>query len=297
MFFLYYTGFKQHIDAVVDTPFLPHTFLAAAHLSLFTPLHYWFLPLIFDEERPLSWFDLHPGWRFLRICKTLSKLGFIESAVKSDLSNYEQIQTAVAEELSWPSPSDYRGYALTLGKVSMRELGWFVARTLKALLDSKDAPWAYVFSASRYPAFGTKERQAMLKALKIVSDFNPTIIFRDGGNHYGWRAKLPSGLRDEFVSGLLGKEAHADHSTRKSQALGSFSILFYLLTKWMDYIIHEESCDVDRFLSQVFPQELAWEQHRPAFVSYLNAGLKLVTGIGLSDYTRARNGSAVIHGE
>lgn len=68
--------------------------------------HHW---RYFYEEWGASWFDLHPGWRFVRACRVLHDEKLV---LREDLSNWESMQELVCVELGWMPPSVFREVTL-----------------------------------------------------------------------------------------------------------------------------------------------------------------------------------------
>ncbi len=88
-------------------PAFPVELEAAADLALAIPLSPRGLGSV---DRPLSWFDMQPGWRFLQICdyfKTTKRPWTHISPRDDSFDNYDEafrrIQNEVCADLGWPS--------------------------------------------------------------------------------------------------------------------------------------------------------------------------------------------------
>ncbi|MCW2982570.1 MAG: hypothetical protein JWR63_140 [Conexibacter sp.] len=81
-----------------------NTFLAVVDYALATPLH----PIFGYQLEPTSppqWRDLHPGWRFLTLCKAVARVGTMGNAsITLDPHLYDDFITRVAEHVGWLSP-------------------------------------------------------------------------------------------------------------------------------------------------------------------------------------------------
>ena len=66
--------FLNYFENLLNNPLIFKSamfiFMSAAHLALMTPLHCWLSLLTQIRGNDVNWFDIQPGWRFLRICRS-----------------------------------------------------------------------------------------------------------------------------------------------------------------------------------------------------------------------------------
>jgi hypothetical protein len=89
---------------------IPIELIAAAELALWIPL----IPSgFFAIKEAIAWHDIHPGWRFLKICRLLKEQGCKWSAFPFSLDDtndmYRSIQEDICASLGWATPSQISG--------------------------------------------------------------------------------------------------------------------------------------------------------------------------------------------
>ena len=104
--------FNQEMEAGAF-PAFPVELEAAVDLALAMPLTANGLQSV---GRPLSWFDLHPGWRFLAICqhyksskKSWTTIPPDESSFSGYDEAFQEIQRETCDALGWPHVGDVEG--------------------------------------------------------------------------------------------------------------------------------------------------------------------------------------------
>jgi hypothetical protein len=78
---------------------------------------------LFEHTRPLTWHDIHPGWRFIQICLHLKRTGARWHKIPEDPSGTDillcEIERSICDSLGWPHLSDlYMDWLEFLGKVT-----------------------------------------------------------------------------------------------------------------------------------------------------------------------------------
>jgi hypothetical protein len=98
-------------DASLSPQDATMTFLSICDVALSTPLHIDFIDL---APRP-SWRDIHPGWRFVRLCESVSRTGSIGTAsISLDEDLYIAFVERVCADLAWPTPMAMARHYLAL---------------------------------------------------------------------------------------------------------------------------------------------------------------------------------------
>lgn len=80
-----------------------YIFSLICEISLFTPLASRFNKLIKED---FGWQDLHPGWRFYRICQLLGESGSPEIIV-GDISSSLKFRDFIYKQFNWPTPNEF----------------------------------------------------------------------------------------------------------------------------------------------------------------------------------------------
>lgn len=92
-------------NAGMGRPILPLEFIVAIDLALGLPIG----PAgIVEADRPLTWTDVHPGWRFIQVCDYLSRTAQGWRRIPSGLVETDgvflEIEGQVCKALGWPPP-------------------------------------------------------------------------------------------------------------------------------------------------------------------------------------------------
>lgn len=249
---------KEALDNALITMNLSIPFLVVAHTALLTPIHPFFNNLIKSDT---SWYDLHPGWRFVRICEITDRI----PVLYPDFSNYEEIQNYICNYFDWPLPSSFRKFSKHMEKEGFLksynmsenfEPQCFV-RSCKAFVDSEQFPWAFLFSPKSYEGFkGTPYQDIINNALLkypptfIGADFN--ILPGWKANNRNWKYKLFKknlrGIINNKIRSFLGIKEFPEEYFEKT-----FSLLNYLYPFWIEYIMYREVNDCREFFKYAFP--------------------------------------------
>lgn len=88
------------------------TFLAVCDLALASPLH----PTFASTSQKVGWRDVHPGWRFLRLCETLETTGTMKcDSISLNTGKYLDFVENVTSSCAWPTPDQLARAFLSLG--------------------------------------------------------------------------------------------------------------------------------------------------------------------------------------
>lgn len=255
---------SELINATIENQFfatnIAFGFLCAAHLALFMPIHPGFWPLFGKAD---SWYDLHPGWRFVRICEAAADIKLF--LVKKDLSNYESIQNAACGLFDWPKPAEFRQLCNSLPLLDMEEETPYAkefTRACRFLLETKNHPWWPVFPAStyRYAKKPPKSTQIL-----VVNEYRPTVITGNMGVIVGTRFRNEPScfyrMFKEYSSIMINPDLYkifgVDQPDEKIHA-AEYALMSYIVRAWWDFIMTDETCDLSSFFQQCFPVEHKW---------------------------------------
>ncbi|MCG8698898.1 MAG: hypothetical protein MI922_12665 [Bacteroidales bacterium] len=240
---------KEEIVTIFNTPTVHGVkhilrFLAIVHLSLMVPLHPGFQTFIGKVD---SWFDIHPGWRFVKICNKLKNI----PNVLPDLSNFEQVQDKICSFFNWPQPKNYREYSnALLSKMPKTEESSIneLKRTLDIISTSEKFPWLTVFTPSYYPDIDDSFKQVLQQ---VTNKYNPTMIQDNLGVIPGSTNSFDKVFLQMFLKNRAAFMPKMPSNT--ALLLAEYSLMNYLIHGWFDFIIKNSEKKLDSFLAQMFP--------------------------------------------
>ncbi len=174
----------------VDLPFV-WLFLTITDLALATPL-----PPAFSTE--LSWYDLHPGWRYLRALAVLEEIlsscpsvEAVHQLAEKYSRNLTELTTLVSKQLGWPTTTEMHGQLVSyvdsevwLHDVSLgADPALYLCRFLSCLRRVR-RPLAWVspkreFSHGESPsdAIGEPNRFRSAPFVQAVDGLQPGVVF------------------------------------------------------------------------------------------------------------------------
>ena len=297
----------NEVEHLLDEPFLFFNsaigFIASVHLSLLSPIHSIFRPLCSSST---TWVDLHPGWRFIRICEVIKESAFIKDLnISYNLSDYESFQNKICKKLNLPQPKQFR----KLAKKKLHRMKGLeyqnpeILRTCKALLACEKWPWAYVFSITKSP-FEVPINLPPRKLYNLVTtEFGPAIIHADISIIRGWRTDDGNPEYKQFKEVLKQSRKLKHHSVIPSQELSDnffaavYTEVFYLLGAWIDYIMVNDFETFDIFFSETFPFNDNWKPMEEHLIADLDLGLVLNFGCSLQNFRRKKTRQPLLRSE
>lgn len=277
-------NFELVINEILQNPFSffkypeAYSFIANAHLSLITPLHYIFKDMYSTD----NWYDLHPGWRFVKICNSsLSKY-----ELNYDLSDYEEYQDTISINFNWTRPAHFRSASMMLNPslFDRNDLdSKSLYRSFIALKLIEEYPWAFVFPVKNHP---TIKRVPNELYQKILSEYYPSIITSDFSGTPGWFAEIKNPFLELFKHYYIitMEEKRFVNKLSDIHLKQTFSISQYLISNWIDYIMCQKNIKISDFLEHIFPSQFKLEEAKGYLIFLIDVCSRAYFQVPLEQY-------------